>query len=155
MSSAQQQHPLVLDRRRARRERLLVRAQIVADGNFHDCILLDLTATGARIETMLPLALPDHFALRFSNGRQEVCERRWRVGQRMGLMFLRPDTAPDRSRQAMAMLGVLDTVGHVSLFEALRRENYLQSAGLGEAVWRAESAFRAMEERLRSLAAGE
>ena len=154
MSSEATIETLTLDRRRALRERMLQRAQIVVDDRLFDCVLLDLTTGGARVETILPLNLPVRFGLRFSDGRQFVCERRWRVGQRMGLMFLRHEQTAAGADRAAMLLGVLATLGHAQLFEMLRDENYLHSTALGEAVWQAEGALQAVETALRALAAG-
>ena len=152
MSFAVTDEPLTLDRRRATRERLLQRAQIVVEERVFDCVLLDLTPGGARVETMLPLNLPDRFSVRFADGRQALCERRWRVGQRMGLMFLRANAASRRPDRASAMLDVFGTLGHRALFDMLRDDNYLQSAAVGEAAWRADAALAALEAALRAVA---
>ena len=152
MSFAAVDETLTLDRRHAARERMLQRAQIVVEDRVFDCVLLDLTPGGARVETMLPLNLPDRFAIRFADGRQALCERRWRVGQRMGLMFLRASARSRLPDRATALLGMFETLGHRALFDMLRDENYLQSAAVGEAVWRADAALAALEAALRAVA---
>ena len=39
-------------------------AKLVIGDGVYDCILLDQTAAGARLETLLPVALPERFSLR-------------------------------------------------------------------------------------------
>lgn len=155
MSATALEAPLTLDRRRAPRERLLQRARILVDERPFDCILLDLTPTGARVETTQPLNLPDRFILCFGDGRQYVCERRWRSGQRMGLMFLRPNQHSDRRERAGAIRDMLGGIGRRAVFDMLRDDNYLDSQSLGDAAWLAEEALRTLDETLRAIAEGQ
>lgn len=147
--------PIALERRRARRERLLLRAKMVIGDGVYDCILLDQTQAGARLETLLPMALPERFSLRFPDGRQLDCERRWTHGRRLGVQIVVPDAAKDGPQdQAAALLQRFTAMGAHKFFDQLRSENYLKSTVLGAAAWQAEAALRRLELTLQALAEG-
>jgi hypothetical protein len=68
-------------------------AWITLDGGFatRPCVVLDLSATGARIEVDDPRMAADGFRLAFSrdarSGRQ--CKVIWRRGKTLGVKFIR------------------------------------------------------------------
>lgn len=154
MNTPDMHDPIELDRRRDRRERLLLRAKIVVGDGVYDCILLDQTAGGARIETLLPLTLPERFSLRFPDGRQLACERRWSSGRRMGVMLLRTGGKGGREEKAEAILQTFKDMHIEQFFGMLRSENFLQSTELGELAWQAESAVRRLGLALEDAAKG-
>jgi len=160
MNQTDSNEPIALDRRSEPRERLLVRARIVVGDSVHDCILLDQTACGARLETLLPLPLPERFGLRFTDGRQVECERRWGIGRRMGVRILKSKAVPAAPKVSPAvpkdgvegLVQAYDAMGIDRFFDLLRSANYLQSASLGEAAWQAESTMRRLGIALHGLA---
>jgi len=153
MAEKPDNEPISLERRRVRRERLLLRAKLVIGDGVYDCILLDQTAAGARLETLLPVALPERFSLRFPDGRQLACERRWTSGRRLGVEIVRTAAAGDGPQgRAAALQQAFDAMGVNRFFDRLRSENYLQNTALGEAAWQAEAAIRKLGLLLQDMA---
>lgn len=143
MAEQPDNEPITLDRRRTRRERLLLRAKLVIGDGVYDCILLDQTSAGARLETLLPMALPEQFSLRFPDGRQLACQRRWTNGRRLGVEIVQKGAAKDSPQgRAAALQQAFDAMGVDRFFDQLRSDNYLQNTALGEAAWQAEAAIR-------------
>ena len=53
-----------------------------------DCLVLDLSDGGARVETIVAADIPELFFLRASNGPERQACRRWASGQQIGLEFV-------------------------------------------------------------------
>jgi hypothetical protein len=52
-----------------------------------DCLVLDLSDGGARVETILAADIPEALFLRAGNGAERRVYRRWGSGQQIGLEF--------------------------------------------------------------------
>jgi hypothetical protein len=52
-----------------------------------DCLVLDLSDGGARVETIVVADIPQVFSIRTSDGSERQAYRRWASGQQMGLEF--------------------------------------------------------------------
>lgn len=78
------------DRRKAERKRMLRRGRIVFRKGYGviDCVLLDLSETGARLRAPGLLALPDQFELRIEHGPSYVVELAFRNLETVGVRFL-------------------------------------------------------------------
>jgi hypothetical protein len=78
------------ERRKHPRRRVLRRGKIVYRGGHSvlDCVLLDLSAGGARIRTATWLGLPDRFELRMDEGPTHKVEVRYRDLEVAGVRFL-------------------------------------------------------------------
>lgn len=76
------------DLRKGERYRVLSHARIVADGVFADCIIRDLSESGARIGVSRRVDLPSLFNLYFVQHRLALRARlRWRRGDYAGVSF--------------------------------------------------------------------
>jgi hypothetical protein len=77
------------ERRRHPRSRVLRRAQIVFRGGHValGCVVLDLSAGGARLKVANWLAVPDTFELRLDNGPARLAEVRYRDMALTGVSF--------------------------------------------------------------------
>lgn len=78
------------DRRNHPRNRVLQRGKIVYRNGHSviDCVLLDLSAGGARLKLPSWLGVPDHFELRIEAGPSHdaaICHRGFEIG---GVRFL-------------------------------------------------------------------
>lgn len=80
------------ERRGSTRARLLRRARIVFQRGYSsiDCVVLDLSAGGAKLKLCGPLGLPDRFELRFDNGLRRAVEVRHRGVETTGVAFIDP-----------------------------------------------------------------
>jgi hypothetical protein len=57
-----------------------------------ECILRDISATGARISVAVPEVVPDYFKLKIEGQRGQLspkCRVRWRSGNELGVEFFR------------------------------------------------------------------
>ena len=78
------------DKRRFQRAHVLRRARIVFRRGYSavDCVVLDLSAGGARLKVGEWLALPDRFELRIENGPARDAEVRYRAREMTGIRFV-------------------------------------------------------------------
>lgn len=84
----------VRDRRVAPRVRVLQKGSILYldDTSTVSCVVLDRSATGARLRPIDVLSCPDRFRLRMVDSVVRLCEVVWRDGRKVGVHFL--DQAP-------------------------------------------------------------
>ena len=64
-------------------------AKIVSIANtpVGDCLIKDISATGARLWVRVPELVPDWFTLHMSGGLTPKCGVRWRHGNEIGVQF--------------------------------------------------------------------
>ncbi|MFS8044442.1 PilZ domain-containing protein [Rhizobium sp. BR 314] len=76
--------------RMSARKRTLLGAKIIFnDGHsVYDCLVRNLSDTGAMIQIENPLAAPNAFDLQLSDNRLLTCEVRWRKINSMGVQFV-------------------------------------------------------------------
>ena len=88
---------------RARRHRVLKSARVTYAGNAIsvDVVVRDLSITGARIEALQDLPLPDTFHLRFNDGRRADCAVVWPAGDQVGVRFFKPIEMQHKSWQVV------------------------------------------------------
>jgi hypothetical protein len=80
--------PVAPDHRSAPRRRVLKMAKIEFGGIEIDCLVRNLSATGAAIEVTSPLQCPIAFVLAIpSDGSVRHCHVVWRKGKRIGVRF--------------------------------------------------------------------
>ena len=79
------------ERRDKSRQRRLHGAKIVFNNGSSsiDCIVRDLSATGARLEVASPIGIPEWFDLRIDrSGACYAAKVAWRTSKQIGVMFL-------------------------------------------------------------------
>jgi|SRR5665213_1475207 len=79
-----------VDRRRARRVRTLKGARIVVTGGYavYDCVIRNLSQTGALIALPITLGVPSHFEVVIDRAKQRrQCTVRWRSQNAIGVSF--------------------------------------------------------------------
>lgn len=71
------------------RKRTLLGAKIVFNGgkSVFDCVVRNLSETGAMIQIENPLAVPQKFNLRLSDDRLFECQVVWRKANSLGARF--------------------------------------------------------------------
>ena len=76
------------DHRAAPRRRVLKAGTISFGGGAIDCIVRNISATGAALEVTTPLFIPDHFTLLIPGDHwQRQCRIAWRKEKRIGVTF--------------------------------------------------------------------
>jgi hypothetical protein len=76
------------DQRREKRAPTIKSGQLLYGGAHRtviNCLVLDLSDGGARVETIIAADIPEAFFLRSSNGPERQAYRRWASGQQIGL----------------------------------------------------------------------
>lgn len=79
--------------RRDMRIRALKAARIVLPGGHStfDCLVRNLSRSGAKLVLESTIAIPDAFSLMFEDGTVHACELRWRTLKEIGVAFLDVD----------------------------------------------------------------
>jgi hypothetical protein len=144
------------ERRRSTRQTVLKRATLIAGEQVYDCVVLDSSATGARVSTGAVVPLPDRVELRFPSGASLQAAIRWSRGAEIGLEFMAEgaslrDQAAELAWSAYEQLrdGRLDKAMRV-----LRAENFFDDPALRVAALEAEEAYARLEAALRQRAQG-
>ena len=78
----------LVERRRTARSRMIKAAQVVSGGSSLDCVVFDLSATGARLCCQTSAEIPDLVILRLPDGTLRPARRRWQRGAEGGFEFL-------------------------------------------------------------------
>jgi len=72
----------------APRRRVLKAGSIEAGGGAFDCTVRNISDTGAALEVVTPLFIPERFMLVVqADGLKRRCRIVWRKGKRMGVLF--------------------------------------------------------------------
>jgi hypothetical protein len=84
-----QKAPQILERARvAPRQRVLKSGIIEFDGGTIDCVIRNVSETGAALEVASPVGIPAEFNLRISGDRtRQSCQVVWRKEKRIGVRF--------------------------------------------------------------------
>lgn len=90
------------EQRHDARKSVLKRAHIVVEGGVLDCVVENLSTTGARVRLGAPAALPEALFLRFPDGASHAARRRWSRGTAVGLEFEGGGAAGEAERRHMA-----------------------------------------------------
>lgn len=106
------------NKRREARKAFLKRAQVVFDGAGIDCIVENMSGSGARVRFNTPMPLPEVLALRFNDGTSYPARRRWAHGELAGLEFYGESPEAEAERRHLAR-AVQEAVAAADLTEAL------------------------------------
>jgi hypothetical protein len=144
------------ERRRSARQSVLKRANLIAGEQVYDCVVLDSSASGARVSTGSFVSLPDGVELRFPSGASLQAAIRWSRGAEIGLEFVAEgaslrDQAAELAWSSYEQLrdGRLDKAVRI-----LRTENFFDDPTLRVAALEAEEAYARLEAALRQRAQG-
>lgn len=80
------------DRRRRLRDRVLRRGRIVVAGTVLDCLVEDISPTGARVRLAIPTPVPEGVVLALIGADARPARRRWMRGTRIGFEFVAEGT---------------------------------------------------------------
>jgi hypothetical protein len=142
------------ERRRSTRQTVLKRANLIAGEQVYDCVVLDSSATGARVSTGSVVPLPDRIELRFPSGASLPAVIRWSRGAEIGLEFM-AEGATLRDQAAELAWAAYEQLRDGRLDKAmrmLRTENFFDDPALRAAAVEAEEAYNRLESVLRQRA---
>lgn len=145
------------DRRGARRKGVLLAARIDVQGTSLDCIVLDLSLRGARVQFGAPVALPEFVPLILRDGSRYDARRCWSRGNQVGLEFVSGasvtsnDAATRRARVVLERVAMADPAAWLP---ALRAERYFGDESLRQAAEAMEVAHLRLLAALRAHAGG-
>ena len=77
------------NKRSTDRQMVLKTAKIHVDDSIYDCLVLDLSATGVRVSTEVPVLFPPEVMLELRTGATWVARLRWNRGTEAGFELLR------------------------------------------------------------------
>jgi hypothetical protein len=126
--------------------------QAPADADVDDCIVLDISVSGARISFSTPAQVPEVVALRLRDGSTYPARRSWARGAELGLEFIgRVGASGDegRIRRAWAALEAVQAADPVSWLQILQAERFFGDETLHQAAKAAEAAHMRLEAALR------
>ncbi len=90
------------ERRVVKRETVLKTAKIVFGASVVDCVVQNISATGARVRTGSVVPVPDRVVLQLRDGTSYAALRAWTRGTQIGFRFVANDTV---TRAPVAILG--------------------------------------------------
>lgn len=140
------------DNRGAQRDRVLKGGQVTFGNSILDCIVLDISVSGARISFSTPAQVPEVVALRLRDGSTYPARRSWARGAELGLEFTgRVGASGDegRIRRAWAALEAVQAADPVSWLQILQAERFFGGETLHQAAKAAEAAHMRLEAALR------
>ena len=82
---------LPVDRRREKRSQTLKSGKMLYGGvnpTVIDCLIMEMSDGGARIETNAPIDVPEVFVLRTNDNIERRARQRWAIGDQIGIEFL-------------------------------------------------------------------
>jgi len=139
------------NRRRSPRSAMLKRAQILAGEAVYDCVVLDGSPGGARVQLETPTALPETMKIRFVGGVAAPAVQRWRNGAQSGLELLEEGRQLNRvqAEQAWTAYEALRDGQLDRALRQLRQDHFYQDDALREAAEAAATARDRLEAALR------
>lgn len=142
-------------RRGLHRDGVLRSAKLVVGGSVVDCVVLDVSARGARVRLAAMMVLPREVRLCLRGGASFSAEVRWARAQEAGLLFLGETTlgAGAAAAAGEALAGVRGG-GLGAVLEGLERARYFDDPGLAEVAGEVRVAVARLEAALARLAAG-
>jgi hypothetical protein len=138
-------------KRQKPRESVLQRGQLIFRDSVIDCVVLDISAEGARVRTAVVVQIPDRVTLKVRGGAVLPAVQRWARGTEIGLAFAGQLSLTDERTQEARMIG--RTLHEDGLAEALRRlraANFFDDPELREMAEEAEAAKNRLEAALKA-----
>jgi PilZ domain len=133
------------------RQSVLQKGQLVFHDSIIDCVVLDISAEGARVRTAVVVQLPDQVTLRVRGGAVLPAAQRWARGTEIGLAFAGQLSLTDERKAEARMIG--KTLHEDGLTEALRRlraANFFDDPELRQAAEEAEAAKDRLDAALQA-----
>jgi hypothetical protein len=137
-------------RRQEVRTGVIKGAKIVFGQSIIDCVVMDVSSTGARVRTDVVVAVPEQVVLRFSGGSGFVAQRQWALGTELGFKFdhLAPLTG-DAPSIALSALNALPANDLETPLRLLRSARFFDDPVLARAAEEVEAAYARFKITLR------
>lgn len=149
------QAPSARQPRAARRDQTVKSAHVLIGETALRCVVMDMSAAGARIAFASPVSLPSVLALRIRDGSTYPAVRRWSRGLEAGLEFTAPASpsgTEGHARRAQEALEMLRTSGTTGWLGILRAERYFGDEDLRQTAEAIEVAQEQLRLKLRQHA---
>jgi len=135
--------------RRGMRNSVLRGVRIAFGQSAVDCIVLDVSATGARIRVPLNTAIPEYVTLLFSKGEVLSAERQWHRGDEAGFSFERTESLIEEPKQtAIRIFAMVRAETIDEPMRLLRVNEFFGDPVLQAAAEEAEASLRRMKSAL-------
>ncbi len=139
-------------RRDTARQGVLKGAKLVTGNSVVDCLVLNISAGGARVQLSAMMVLPDRLTLCFRGGAAFACERRWARALEVGLEFIGPAGLTERTAaEAADILEGMDRLSLPAVLAALGSRRHFDNPHLALIAAEAEAA----QARLRAALASQ
>ena len=76
------------ERRSTARSSMVKAAQVASGNALFECVVLNMSATGARLHFLAPAELSEVVFLRLQDGTSRLLQRRWQRGTEVGFEFM-------------------------------------------------------------------
>ena len=139
------------ERRLQPRTRALKRVKLIfGNGNsVIDCLVTDESPNGLRVETSLPMALPERVVVRSADGATLDAECRWVRGKEVGLQFVDRATLSETAMvRAVSILETYRAEGFQKALDMLLEDRFFGDPELRRAAEEAKLALRQFEHLL-------
>lgn len=137
------------DRRAPGRQAVFKSAKLIYNECVTDCLVLNVSPLGARVQTSVPAPIPEQVRLRFSDGATFLADRRWVGGLDIGFAF--DGTASLQDAEAELALKVRAAVQATSIEEPIRllkSVRFFGDVALQAVAEKAEAGLRDLEKHL-------
>ena len=140
-------------RREAPREGVLKGAKIVIGDAVMNCLVLDVSAKGARVRLDAAMVLPARVSLCFRGGAAFVAEPRWARAQEVGLAFVGPAAMTQKTAaQVAALLQAMRDSGADKVLATLREFRAFDDPALAALSHAAREAWNGLAAALEARA---
>ncbi len=139
------------ERRRAWRQRVVKRARLLLEGAEVDCVALDVSDQGVRVQLGSHAYVPEVVAITLFDGSTHLARRRWMRGSEIGFEFTVPasrDSQEPTARGAWMALKAVKAASPGGWLPLLKGQGFLSDPALREAAEAAEAAHRRLEAAL-------
>ena len=137
------------ERRSNKRRGVIKRANIIFNDSIVDCLLVDVSDTGARVRLASVVPIPAQVTLRFTEGAMFLASLRWTRGHEVGFLFEGPASLPqEASRLAWRVFDIVRKISVAEPMRLLSSANFFGDIALHRAAEEAEASLRRLEEEL-------
>ncbi len=155
MDPPQDDEKAIDEQRTTLRQAVLKGAQIIFGQTVIDCLVLNVSASGARVRTAAVIQIPEQVTLKFRGGAVFPATRRWARGMEIG--FALAGTSSLEEAPARVAWRIYETIRGYTLDEALRvlrAHGFFDDVALRATAEEAETAIRRLEAALAARARG-